>query len=280
MLATRSPLLMRVAALHLALLLVALVGLLIDPRVITGAPAWLKPAKFAASVAVYTWSLAWMLEHVPPTRTLQRATTATGVILTLEVLLIFAQAARGTTSHFNVDTPLDAAIFSAMGAGILIAWIASMVILWQHLRSPAVDRGMALAFRLGLALNIVGASVGWTMTRPYPGQVAAITRGDRPRIVGSHTVGGQDGGPGLPVTGWSTAHGDLRVAHFVGMHALQLLPLLLLGVRRLRGVPPEHSSDAFERRTLALLTAGYAATVVALFVQALAGHPLFTPATG
>lgn len=36
-----------------AALVVFLVGLAFDPRTVTGAPVWMKPAKFAASIAVY-----------------------------------------------------------------------------------------------------------------------------------------------------------------------------------------------------------------------------------
>jgi hypothetical protein len=51
-------------------------------------------------------------------------------------------------------------------------------------------------------------------------------RANRPmKIIGSHSVGVPDGGPGMAVTGWSTTGGDLRVPHFIGIHGLQLVPL-------------------------------------------------------
>ena len=148
-----SPPLVRMALVSTVLLLVALIGLAVDTRVITGAPAWLKPAKFGLSVAVYLLSLAWMVRDLPRTPTLRRATSTIAWIITAEVLLICVQAARGTTSHFNVNTPIDSAIFSAMGLGIATVWIASAVILWQHWRAPSRDTSMAMAMRIGLTRN-------------------------------------------------------------------------------------------------------------------------------
>lgn len=266
-----SPLMIRMALVSVVLLLIALIGLAVDTRIITGAPAWLKPAKFGLSVAVYLVSLAWMVRDLPRTPALRRAMSIIAWIMILETLLIFLQAARGTTSHFNADTALDSAIFSAMGIGIATVWVASAVILWQHWRTPSLDASMAMALRFGLALNILGAGVGWTMTRPFPGQLEAMQRGQRPFIVGAHTVGARDGGPGLPVTGWSTEHGDLRVPHFLGMHALQLLPLLLLGMRTLR----RGRNDAMERRVLVVATSTCSIAFGAALVQALGGLPLF-----
>ena len=49
-----------VGLLMIVILAASIVGLAIDPRSITGAPAWLKPAKFAASIAIYTLTLAWV----------------------------------------------------------------------------------------------------------------------------------------------------------------------------------------------------------------------------
>ena len=270
-----SPPLVRMALVSTVLFLVALIGLAMDTRVITGAPAWLKPAKFGLSVAVYLLSLAWMVRDLPRTPTLRRATSTIAWIITAEVLLIFVQAARGTTSHFNVNTPTDSAIYSAMGVGIATVWIASAVILWQHWRAPSRDTSMAMALRFGLALNILGAGVGWTMTRPFPGQIEAMQRGERPYIVGAHTVGARDGGPGLPVAGWSTEHGDLRVPHFLGMHALQVLPILLLMVRGLRRT----RNDAIERTVLVVATSACGIAFVAALMHALRGLPL-VPLTG
>src|SRR5688572_27771797 len=108
------------ALLMLVALAVAIVGLSLDPRVIAGAPAWLKPAKFAVSIAIYTATLAWIFSLIPEwTNTRRIVGWTTAVALVLEIVAIDLQAFRGTTSHFNVATLLDGVIFSIMGAAIL-----------------------------------------------------------------------------------------------------------------------------------------------------------------
>jgi hypothetical protein len=269
-LTARSPVLVRLALLNFAVLCGVLVGLMVDDRIVTGAPVWLKPAKFASSVAVFMLSIAWMVQALPPSAGVRRASTAIGWLLTLEVALISLQAARGTTSHFNVDSAFDGAVFSTMGTAIGIVWLASMYILWRHCRTPIADRAMAWAFRIGLALNILGAGVGWRMTQPAPGQIVANAQGVRPRVIGAHTVGAPDGGPGMPITKWSAAHGDLRVPHFVGMHALQWLPLLVLAVRSRRRA----RNDRFEQVVISGASVASAVLFVVVLVQALRGLPL------
>src|SRR3712207_4037279 len=77
-----------VGATMLLVLAASLVGLLLDPRVITGAPAWLKPMKFAVSISIYCFTLLWMLTFVRGRRRLVRLITlVTAVALFVEMVL-------------------------------------------------------------------------------------------------------------------------------------------------------------------------------------------------
>jgi hypothetical protein len=207
-------------------LAVAIVGLIVDPRVITGAPAWLKPAKFAISIAIYSFTLLWLLTFVQGHRRLVALVSwGIAVALLFEEVLIVGQVLRGTTSHFNVSTPFDAAVWTAMAAAVVVIWLltflAGVLLLFQRLPSPA----FAWSLRLGLLVALVGMAIAVFMAQPTPQQEAAVDAGRAMPIAGAHSVGVADGGPGLPVVGWSTEGGDLRVPHFVGLHALQILPL-------------------------------------------------------
>jgi hypothetical protein len=258
--------------LMLAALGAALVGLWLDPRVITGAPAWLKPAKFASSAAIYTLSMAWVFTYLPEWgRTRRLVGWVTAIVFTLEVGIIDEQAWRGTTSHFNVGSPVDAVLFAVMGLAIVLQTLASVAVAVALWRQRFADRALGWALRLGMTITIIGAFTGGLMTRPTSAQIAEVRVTGHMPVAGAHTVGGPDGGPGLPGTGWSRDHGDLRVPHFVGLHALQALPLFLLVVLRRR--------MADERRVRVTLIAGasYLALFVLLLVQALRGEPLFAP---
>jgi hypothetical protein len=260
-----------VSLLMLALLAACLLGLWLDPRSIAGAPAWLKPAKFAASVALYALTLAWTFQYLPGRRRLRSwlgGTTASMFVIELAVICV--QAGRGKISHFNTSTLLDGALFTAMGIGILVQTLASVVVavaLWQQ---DFADRALGWSLRLGLGVAILGASLGGLMLRPSPEQLDALRLGP-PSAVGAHTVGAPDGGPGLPGTGWSREHGDLRVPHFLGLHALQALPLLALGLRRGRW------SEQQRVRLLLSAAASYVSLVALLLWQALRGQPLSAP---
>lgn len=179
-------------------------------------PVWLKPAKFAGSLALLAATLAWLSEHLPVTdRTLRRVSFGVAAGAVVEIALIGGQAARGVESHFNDATVLDAAVYDVMGA-VIVGTVLLVAILagaaWT--REMDVDPAFTWGVRLGLAVFVLGSLEGGAM-------VAA----------GASAVGS---GPTMPVAGWAVG-GDFRVAHFVGLHALQVLPLVGYLAERRRG---------------------------------------------
>ena len=240
--------------LHVALLLLALALWPLDPRTVTGLNVWVKPIKFGASGVVYLWTLGWLLADLPAVA--QRAARRVGRLvagsMAGEILLIFLQAARGTTSHFNVGSAFDGLVFSLMGGLIMVNTVAVVWALGLTLRYRPFGSGAWVGgVRLGLGLFLMGSAVGGSMA----GRLA-------------HTVGAPDGGAGLPFLGWSTRAGDLRAAHFLGLHALQVLPLV--------GwlVPYLTSSRQKQVVAVGLFALAYAGGVGWLYWHALHGLPL------
>jgi hypothetical protein len=232
-------------------LVFTLLGLTVDHRVITGAPAWLKPAKFALSTMIACWSFGFCIASTSVWPRLTRAldwVLATG--LAIEIALIDMQAARGTTSHFNLGTP-----FAVMGLGIVCVWLAMLALTVVLFRQSFAGSAWGWSLRLGMLLAVVGTGSGALMVKPP----------------GAHTVGAPDGGRGLPVTNWSVDHGDLRVAHFLGMHGLQVLPLLAWWMGR-RRVP-----ERAQRQLVFALAGSYLALFGLILWQALRGQSIARP---
>lgn len=250
------------------LAVVTAVGILVDPRILTGVPIWLKPFKFSVSIAVYGFTLAWMLSVLPRrSRVAEWAGTVVVAALTAEMAVIVTQVIRGTTSHYNESTPLNSALWQVMGISIMILFVAHLVIGVIALRQRIPDRVAASAIRWGLGLSLLGMAAAVPMVIPRAGAGGET-------LAGAHSVGVPDGGPGLPLVGWSTTGGDLRIGHFVGLHALQALPLLAILLGRWGG----RRLDASTRARLVLVAGlAYAVLIMLLTWQALRGQPLLEP---
>ena len=228
----------------------------VDARVLLGAPLWLKPLKFAISLALYSATLAWMLGQLRE-RALQRVGWIVTVASAVEMAIIVGQAAVGNRSHYNVDTPLSAALWSTMGVTIVVLWLATLAVALRFLRGGGTRPGRAAttAVRLGLVVALVGLAEGFLMA-----------------TAGAHAVGVPDGGPGLPLVGWSTTGGDLRIAHFVGMHALQGLPLIAAGLAVTR-----RFDELARIRLVGIAAVAWTGLTVLLTWQALRAQPLLAP---
>ena len=277
---THAPL--TLMSLTMALLTVFfIVGVFADSTVITGAPAWLKPAKFGISIALYTLTITWLLGFVRAERVrTKRLVNAIGWItvgvFVVEIVPIVLQVLRGTTSHFNVGAPLDAFMFWVMGIGVTVLWFTNFVLAVLLLRQRFESPAFGWAIRLGLIIAMIGMAEGFLMTSPTAQQLASWQAGAPVTIAGAHSVGVPDGGPGLPVVNWSTTGGDLRVGHFVGMHALQVLPFVGWFVTRRR----RFASRLTKKKQTALVwTAGgfYLGLTLLLTWQALRAQPLIQP---
>ncbi|MET7502438.1 hypothetical protein [Streptomyces microflavus] len=257
--------------------LVSAVGIVVDDRVLAGAPIWAKPFKFTVSLAAYGLTLAWMLTHL--TRGHRTGWWAGNVVVLtslVEMTVITVQVVRGKRSHFNAATPLDTALFSVMGITIIVLWAATLAIGILLLRASIADRAAAWAIRGGVLIALVGAGLGFLMTLPSAEQQAAGNL-DTAEVIGAHSVGVPDGGPAMPLTGWSTTGGDLRAPHFVGMHALQLIPLFLIALVLLAPRLARLRDAGVRLRLVRVATAGYAGLVALTTWQALRGQSLIHP---
>lgn len=251
----RNRILTLVGWLHVLLFTATIVGYLTDDRVVMGLNTWIKPMKFMFSITVYLWTIAWFSRYISrPRWAIRVISLVIAVALMIESACILLQAARATTSHFNDATHFDAAIFRTMGAMITVNMLMSLVILFRFTK-PVVHLPPAYLWgiRSGLVLFLAGGVLGGVMIAQ-----------------GAHTIGAPDGGPGLPFLNWSTVGGDLRIAHGMSLHALQVLPLFGHALGRWRLL----TSNLVRLTVFALGALAYAGVVFLLYRQAMAGIPL------
>ena len=246
---------------------------MVDSRELVGAPLWAKPLKFSISSVIYSVTWAWLIGQLPARRRAAgRAGTVIAVALVIELLLIIVDSIIGNRSHFNVSSVVDTIVWSTMATLISAVWIATLVVsimLWSIRQE---DRARTLVTRLATLVALVGLALGFLMTIPTADQ-----RADFEGIAGAHTVGADDGGAGIFLLGWSTTHGDLRIPHFVGMHALQILPLVLLGIELASRRVSALRSPEVRVGLVWTASTGYVLALALLTWQALRGQSIVQP---
>lgn len=117
-----NPVLSWTGWLNVGLAAGALVLLSLDHRLVTGALVWIKPLKFSLSIVAFTWTLGWLLADLPATAqpSVRRLSWGIAVSMAVEQVVIFVQAARGTTSHYNISSGLNGMLFSLMSIFIML----------------------------------------------------------------------------------------------------------------------------------------------------------------
>ncbi|MFD0473455.1 hypothetical protein ACFQ0B_38255 [Nonomuraea thailandensis] len=197
------PLLL-VAAVSVPFVAISLAGLALDGRELVGAPIWGKPFKFAVSIVLYAVTWSWLVACLPQRRLVRWPAAVIAAALAIEYAIIVVQVIRGRQSHFNVATPLDGVLWGIMGTSITVLWLANIVVAVFLIRREIGGRPLTWAVRSGAVISLFGIGLAFLMTRPTEEQRAARREGGFAGIIGRHSVGVTDGGPIMPVTGWST----------------------------------------------------------------------------
>jgi len=249
----RNPILFRVGLFHLILAVLLIVPLAIDTRLVSGINPWIKPIKFSISVGIYCWTIGWLLFDLKSQRWVPTLSLTIGGSMIIEIGILLYQASRGVRSHFNIDTPLDGILFGLMGILILINTVCIIIIFIRFLKSqPRLEPLYLWGIRAGLFIFLLGSIVGSQMIGHN-----------------AHSVGVADGGPGIPFFNWSTVGGDLRIAHFMGLHALQLMPLCAIVL-----IQKISQSESLKRIIFLIIVLCYVGIMSFLWRQALQGTPL------
>jgi hypothetical protein len=232
----------------LANLLLAFIFLILSQTTSTqvlGINAWIKPFKFAFSTMLYTFAMAWYCFYLKDFNVKIFSWTLI-LVFVFENGYVFFQAAKGELSHFNISTPVYGALYSGMAIAITILtlYTAYIGVLFFKNNFPELPIYYVWSIRLGILIFVIFAFEGFVMGSKL-----------------THTIGGAIGGQGLPLVNWSTKFGDPRIAHFIGMHALQVLPLLAFYVLK-------------DVKATFLVSVLYGLLAVFTLMQALQGKPL------
>lgn len=220
---------------------------------------WIKPIKFSISFSTFasTISLFLLALRIPKWQlTLARRAIASSVAL--EILSLAAQAWR-SAYHLSGQSLLDTCLAHTTNSMVMVntaivCWILALFCV-NRVHTDWIDRPMVAAIRYSVVIFLAGNAIGGYM----------LARG-------SHTVGLADGGPGLPFVNWSVIGGDLRIAHFIAIHAIQIVPLFAYILSQMSPIlPVKHRRIAAGAVAVAVSFA-----VGATFVQAALGHPLLS----
>ena len=211
----------------------------------------IKPIKFALSISIMSYTLCWFLYYLKDKNKVKVYNIVTIIAMVFEQLAITFQALRGQQSHFNNSSAFGIIIFALMGVFILTftIWTAYIVFLFYKQKAFNLHPTYLLGIRIGFILFVLFSLFG--------GYIAQQT---------GHTVGGKDGDEGLFFINWSRLFGDLRIAHFFGIHSLQIIPFTAF-------IFSKQFSIKVSKIMLLVIVISYTSFILFTMIQALRGEP-------
>ena len=206
----QSPILFAIVLIHLLGAICCWVAFFIDDRTLFGLNVWIKPLKFFISGAIYIFTVGFLITLYPfSKRKKNLINNITSWSLLLEIGIVVYQASQGVSSHYNQSTLFDGLLFAAMGILIGVNVFIMILFIIETIRLKLkTTKAIQFAILLGWIVIVTSSWIGSQMISQM-----------------SHNVGVADGGSGIPFLNWSTIGGDLRIAHFFGLHGLQIIPL-------------------------------------------------------
>jgi hypothetical protein len=236
---------------HLLIFLLLLVYYPFNNVIVLGVNSVVKPMKFALSIWIYSWTMALILHHLKDVSKVRAYSWVAVVVMSFEQLAITTQALRGELSHFNISSAYGIILFSLMGVFILTLtlWTAYITYIFCKQKLFDLSPAIILSIRIGLIYFVTFSLFG--------GYISSLP---------GHTVGAADGSEGLWFLNWSKMFGDLRVAHFFGIHSLQIIPLF--AIASVRYFKSEKSVILVK-----VFSAVYLVFALAILVQGLFGLP-------
>lgn len=243
----RNQLLYWFTLLNLICALLCIFFVQVSDTIVLGINAWIKPLKFFISTAIFSFTMGWIMFHLTKQKAVTIFSWVVILILTFENVIIVWQAANGRLSHFNISSSLYGLLFGLMGVAITIMtlWTLYIGILFLRQKNFLLTKQYVLAIRIAILFFVFYAFVGGIMAANL-----------------SHTVGGSmSTSKSFPLLNWSRQFGDIRVAHFFGMHSLQILPLIGFYIAK-------------SKTSVVIIAIVYFSLVTASLLQALNGIPL------
>lgn len=208
-----------------------------DERTLREIGVWVKPMKFMAATALFSLTTVWVVKithsSVEKSMVFEQITALIIFTSLFEVLYISFQAYKGEPSHYNNSDAFHSTMFAIMGVAA-VGLVSSQAWLGWEIWKEQAPHGLSvltLSVILGLGLTFLLS------------------------LLSGFFLGGNQppSGQGLPIVGWHL-YKDIRPAHFLGVHAQQILPLFGLMASQFLGHYAMNATLFFAMMYVALWT--------------------------